>query len=142
MTAPSGKPKYCAGCRTIKDETEFPSYNSKGRSRFRSHCRPCHRARVSAYHASDAGKATNRQNKLFRRYGITAECYADALSDQGMACAICRRPAGNETLCVDHNHATGALRGLLCSGCNTGLGLFNEDPAALRAAAEYVEKHK
>nr|WP_245160501.1 endonuclease VII domain-containing protein [Blastococcus sp. CT_GayMR20] len=60
------------------------------------------------------------------------------LRNQGGMCAICRvAPAAH----VDHDHATGAVRALLCFNCNGGLGQFKDDPDVLRAAAEYVQFH-
>jgi hypothetical protein len=44
-------------------------------------------------------------------------------------------------LAVDHSHETGAFRGLLCHSCNRAIGLLGDDPARLRAAAEYLEDH-
>jgi hypothetical protein len=75
---------------------------------------------------------------LKRRYGITAAA-ADALLDQqGGLCAICRAaPAVH----VDHDHATGAVRALLCFNCNGGLGQFKDNPNLLHAAAYYVAFH-
>lgn len=61
-------------------------------------------------------------------------------ADQAKVCAICKR--ADERLCADHCHATGAVREWLCGRCNMGLGLFLDDPVALRAAAAYVERHR
>jgi hypothetical protein len=75
---------------------------------------------------------------LTRRYGITA-AEADYLLDlqQGL-CAICKNaPAKHH----DHDHATGAVRALLCFNCNGGLGQFKDDPGFLHAAAYYVAFH-
>ena len=68
-------------------------------------------------------------------YGLTKEQYEKLMRQQDGKCRICRKPAVH----VDHNHKTGKVRGLLCKKCNLGLGLFNDDPEALRIAASYVE---
>lgn len=79
------------------------------------------------------------------KYGITRDDYREAWYRQDGKCAICRRPertARNHLLSTDHDHVTGKFRGLLCSHCNRGTGLFGDDPARLRAAAEYIERHR
>ena len=81
--------------------------------------------------------------------GINAERYQAMLREQGGVCAICHQPekhrdgASGKTkdLAIDHDHATGAIRALLCSSCNTALGLFNDDPVLLAKAQQYVLKH-
>jgi hypothetical protein len=59
------------------------------------------------------------------------------LEKQSGLCAICRQlPNGQWN--IDHNHATGAVRGILCSMCNRGLGQFRDDARLLRAAIDYL----
>jgi hypothetical protein len=88
---------------------------------------------------------------LKRRYGLTVHEY-DALSAaQDNRCAICgeRESYGKAAskigdgrkLCVDHCHATGAVRGLLCNHCNQGLGRFRDAPALLARALVYLLGH-
>jgi hypothetical protein len=76
---------------------------------------------------------------LKRRYGITIEQYEILLLSQGNVCAVCKndKPA-DEVWHVDHDHATGAARGVLCRACNTGLGCFKDNPESLRSAVEYL----
>lgn len=74
-------------------------------------------------------------NKL---YGITPEQFAQTFEEQAGACTICGYTLF-DTCHIDHCHASGKFRGLLCRGCNQGLGSFNDNPAALIAAAHYVE---
>lgn len=82
------------------------------------------------------------------RYGLSLSEYEAMLVRQNGVCAICRKPE-RETrngktveLCIDHDHETGRVRGLLCRRCNAGQGNFNDDPALLRAAADYIERFK
>jgi hypothetical protein len=85
-----------------------------------------------------------QRDAYFRRtYNISADEFDLMLDAQGGGCALCGvRPKRLASLHVDHDHETGAVRGLLCIGCNQGLGQFRDDPELLRAAAEYVERHR
>ena len=76
------------------------------------------------------------RKKNWRRYGITDIEQADLLWNNATACDICGLTP--EKLCVDHCHKTNKIRGILCTKCNQGLGLLNEDPELLRKAADYV----
>jgi hypothetical protein len=73
--------------------------------------------------------------------GLTPSDYDEALTAQGGRCAICGTddPGNGKAWHIDHDHLTGAVRGLLCHNCNTGLGQFVHDPTLLRIAAVYVE---
>lgn len=76
----------------------------------------------------------NRQ----RVYSLTEEQYQQMLLLQAGECAICTMKMDKPH--VDHNHKTKVVRGLLCDKCNRGLGYFNDDPTALRTAADYIKK--
>jgi Autographiviridae endonuclease VII len=96
-------------------------------------------ARRRAYHQAHKDEISTRRQggHLQRRYGISRADYAALLASQGGVCAICAKPA-TKTLCVDHCHSTGRIRGLLCRKCNFGLGCYAEDQAAMIAALAYL----
>jgi hypothetical protein len=62
------------------------------------------------------------------------------LEEQGGVCAICGKPPEKERLCVDHSHANGMIRGLLCRCCNSGLGFFNDDLRQTMGASAYLRR--
>jgi len=64
--------------------------------------------------------------------------------EQNGVCAICGCKGDGrwKTLCVDHNHDTGNVRGLLCRSCNTALGQMKDDPSLLRNAVLYLESYQ
>lgn len=75
------------------------------------------------------------------KYGITEEEYVRLYNLQMGRCAICLAPNnGRKLMSVDHDHVSGAIRGLLCHGCNAGLGLFEDSIANLLSAALYLER--
>jgi hypothetical protein len=89
-------------------------------------------------------KDARKRKDLQRYYSITLEEYEDLLIDQLGVCAICRKrnKDNSRLLAVDHCHETGKVRQLLCSKCNMGLGMFNDDPNLLLEAMKYLEKHQ
>ena len=73
---------------------------------------------------------------------VTNEDYDDLLKAQSGKCAICRRaPDVSKKLSIDHCHLTGTIRGLLCSRCNTAIGLVEDNIKTLESAAAYLTRH-
>lgn len=70
--------------------------------------------------------------------GMSPERFAAMLESQGGVCAICGGVNRDRALAVDHCHATGEIRGLLCTRCNTSLGAMRDDPELLLRAAAYI----
>jgi hypothetical protein len=89
-----------------------------------------------------------REWNMQKRFGISCGEYDMMLKRQDGKCAIClekeHRPdrrSGTKSLAVDHDHKTGAVRGLLCADCNTALGLLDDSPDLIRSAMAYLERH-
>jgi len=158
--------KVCRKCGVEKSLDDF-SPRKKGKLGRQAWCRKCYneRAKVSSYRVNRDLKRKNSRNyyanhpekreriwekSLERRYGLTAERYYKILSDQRGLCAVCLRPPKpGERLSVDHDHSCcpeGArscgkcIRGLVHSSCNFAIGLFEDNPTALRLAAQYIER--
>ena len=113
----------CTRCKETKPLTleHFPPHNKK-RSGFDSWCRKC---RATYRNGINRGK--------FR--GVMSDEELLALKSDVTECIIC---GADEKLVVDHDHATGAVRGMLCNHCNRGLGHFRDDPMLLEFAAQYL----
>lgn len=79
-----------------------------------------------------------RAEQLLSRYGLSMENYKFLLKKQKACCAVCKSPF-KKTPFVDHDHKTGAVRGLLCLACNFGLGYFRDSPTICKKAAKYLE---
>jgi hypothetical protein len=76
-----------------------------------------------------------------RTFGISADDFDALLAKQGGRCAICgRAPEREASLHLDHHHDTGVIRGILCIGCNQGIGQFQDDPELLERAAAYLRQ--
>lgn len=82
----------------------------------------------------------------FRKFGITEAEYRERLAQQGGRCAICGsddpRSKRTRLFCVDHDHSTGKVRGLLCVSCNAMLGAINDSVERLQAGIEYLRAHE
>ena len=127
--------KTCTKCEVEKELTEF--YKSKigpqGRS---SECKACTNARQKANY----DPAKNRAKNLRNRFGMSLEEYDQMLEKQNGQCKICGTdtPGNKGRFVVDHNHATGGVRGLLCWSCNVGIGHLRDDPSILLSAFNYL----
>ena len=84
-------------------------------------------------------KAANHEKRVQQTYGLQKGEYAELYLFQGGLCALCRRATGaSRRLSVDHDHATGAVRGLLCRPCNTLLGHARDKLAFFRRCLGYL----
>lgn len=98
-------------------------------------CKGCRAAYMRAYTSRNPGYAEyNRRKSKATRFGLTLDEVAEY--EKVRACEVC---GSSEKLCIDHNHTTGQIRGILCSGCNSALGLARDDPSILRALADYLD---
>jgi hypothetical protein len=96
------------------------------------------------YHSDASYRLSYAFKGLLARHGITQKAYEEKIAQQGHRCAICRNASsGTKRLlfCVDHDHDTGKIRGLLCITCNTGIGALKDDPRVLEAAIRYLKEH-
>jgi hypothetical protein len=128
--------RNCTDCGVFKLASEFQLENdikALGGVTLRAQCKPCR-------------EHIKWKTFIVRTYGITAEDYYNMLADQNNKCAVCESEEVNNSrissgkLFIDHCHTTGKVRGLLCSKCNHGIGLLNDDTALLQKAIEYLNK--
>ena len=105
------------------------------------YCKP--KCRDRATYLRRGGKEFMYARTIGALYGMGIDEYRARLEAQGGRCAICGdEPDGGKRLHVDHDHASGVVRELLCRWCNYALGNAKDDPARLRAMASYLERHQ
>lgn len=125
--------KTCPSCGKEKSLDEYPK-NKNTSLGVATYCKPCHnkkgRESVRRLHGS------GRHYHLMRRYGLSDLEVSEMARKQGGKCLICG--SGLSRPHVDHDHATGEVRGILCSNCNGGLGNFKDDIGTLEAAIRYL----
>lgn len=133
--------KTCRGCNIEKPLTEFYHYKHKYKNKSypNSNCKLCDHIRNIKYHHENRAKVSERQvaSHRVRKYGISEKDYESMLLYQNNVCAICYK-ADIKSLSVDHCHITGKIRGLLCSSCNMGIGMFKDNPSLLNNAIGYL----
>ena len=115
--------KRCRVCRRRLALSRFSFTSYDGVPARRGSCNVCERR-------------TQWAQKIKKRYGITVEEYAWLWHAQRGRCAICEEVLG--MACVDHDHVTLVVRGLLCNHCNRGVGHFRDCPNALASAIRYL----
>jgi len=91
--------------------------------------------RVKEYRSKDSWTLVKR----CARRGITPEELVSVYENQEECCAICKKEIELIDSAIDHNHATGEFRGVLCKQCNRALGMFKDSPIVLKNALEYLQ---
>ena len=98
---------------------------------------PSRKASTKAWR--DRNREHIRDLERARLYGLQRPEWEEMVDRQGGKCAICYRPnADGRALHVDHDHATGRVRGLLCGGCNAALGLLGDSTEMLQRSLDYL----
>lgn len=147
--------KQCSICKEEKEYIDFPTQN-KATGKLMSACKLCrsiaqkekrkrlgdaqkekdrilyqknkaHRVNYAREYRAKYPERTRATN-LKQKYGITQKDYDEMIVQQDNKCAICQRDMTEygKIFCVDHNHTTGKVRGLLCDPCNYGLGFYEK----------------
>ncbi|WP_363320157.1 endonuclease VII domain-containing protein [Thiothrix sp.] len=142
--------KTCGKCGQSKPETDFYKRRDT-KDGLQVCCKQCARDyrethtvkesnRLSDHkrHKTPKGLVERRDQYLWRRYALTYEKEQAMLEEQGYKCAICDTDVSAKRHRVDHCHTTKLVRGILCDGCNVGLGRFKDNPETLMAAADYI----
>lgn len=135
--------KTCNKCGESKRLSDFYQHHMMADGHLNA-CKQCIIARNRARDDADPTHVTrravwSRNGKLRRAYGLEPAEYVSMLQRQGGVCLICGTDQpGAKSFCVDHDHATGVVRGLLCNDCNVGLGFFRDNPDRLVSAAAYL----
>jgi len=99
--------------------------------------RSLERCKKDPVRSAKAQKAQWRRR--WRKLGLDPKEVFKWIEIHGWFCAICGEAVGHRTRAADHDHITGKFRGILCSRCNPGLGMFKDKPELLRKAAQYLE---
>jgi hypothetical protein len=124
------RPNHCNGlCRAcaqhayyLANKEDFTEANKEWRKNNKEKC-----------------KTSARKTTLWRLYRLTVEEWEKVNEFQKFVCAISGKPPGKTRLFTDHDHKTGLFRGLLSMRVNRGMAYFDDNPALLRAAADYLE---
>lgn len=143
--------KKCTKCGQLKPLTEFWA-DKRRENGLMAKCKVCHSEKTKLWRIQhpDANKKrywanrdSERERHLKKKYGITLSDYAVMLKQQNNKCAICGKlEPGNKTLDVDHDHATGIVRGLLCTSYNRMIGHAGERCDVLKAAILYLKSFR
>lgn len=152
--------KECSKCNKEQPLSSFGVFKSKGKEYLRGRCNTCRsnmekKARkenlevfkerdrkkyIKAVKKDKEGLAAKYKNtRLKKMYGVTLQEFEDMALKLNYKCEICKQKNKvHKDLVIDHNHNTGGVRGLLCSQCNSALGLLKDSPEVLSEALKYL----
>jgi hypothetical protein len=150
--------KRCNTCNIEQDQSQFYKDSSLP-SGLKHKCKTCTRSyNLEIYKSTGskrkaqttAWKLRNpdyvKNNSLETKYGVTLETYKTMFEKQDGKCAICSKPQNENLkgrmLALDHNHANGQVRGLLCYKCNMAIGLLKDSKSNALKLVEYLELYE
>lgn len=145
--------KICPKCNVPKEDSEF-NKDVSTEDALAWQCRKCHSEYRKNLHLDNPEKRRtsnknwrqthlvgykkiSRKSRLKKVYGLSVEMFDRMIIEQSGNCKICESLMVRPN--VDHCHATGKVRGLLCHNCNAGVGLFKDSPKILISAARYLK---
>ncbi len=141
--------KKCSQCQEVKELTEFFK-DASVKGGYRSNCKVCKMKTTDAWRVNNRERfnalhrvynKNNYQKLRMQRYKITPEIYANILAEQKGVCAVCERlPPQKKSLCIDHRHSDGKVRGLLCYKCNRDMSVV-DSPEHLQKLLDYAKKN-
>jgi Autographiviridae endonuclease VII len=126
---PEYRERIIAASRAFREKNR-DKINQKAREKRKAHPELQQQGR-------DAARVRHWHSK-YKLVDMTIEHYGRMLDRQHGVCKICKTKQPSKSLCIDHRHATGRVRGLLCNKCNFGLGYFDDNPVRMVRAAIYV----
>lgn len=134
--------KWCPCCREQKHKDDFYKMGIRPNGQ----CKKCNNDRTRKIWLSLPEKVRYEKGRArtLRMYGLTLESFDEIRKSQNNSCAICGSSIADrmsKNLCIDHDHQTGEVRGLLCRRCNSGIGQFDDDLEKVKSAVRYLEKH-
>lgn len=139
--------RTCISCGQEKSTDHF-TWKEKSKSGIRNRCDECSRARDRERYRRQIKqrKESSKWAVLKWNHGLTKQQWHAILETQSYRCAICSSGFVIDVKsmfnpCVDHDHATKRIRGLLCRRCNQGLGLLQDSSFVASSAAEYLRRH-
>lgn len=152
----SSTTKTCRKCGEQKTLENFYK-NNRYRLGVICICKPCHVIRTNTW-AKNNRALYNKTQRAWRkarptltdsyqfksRYGLTLDQFDSMLISQHFQCKICKLNmsyAKKRRFCIDHDHKTGKIRGLLCDPCNSSIGQMKYNVDRLNSAIEYIKEH-
>ena len=124
-------------CKECLKEKILLKFYARGNG-YQPRCKTCFKKRYQG----KKYRIKQHAGHLKRTFGITLDKYTELFDLQNGQCAICSTISpgkGRKNFCVDHNHLTGKIRGLLCYSCNIGISLLQEQLNVLKSAVRYLE---
>jgi hypothetical protein len=100
-----------------------------------------HEEQKARWRKTPEGRSFMRNWKLQKYYGLTLEAFNALLAGQGGKCAVCETSEwrGHGPV-LDHDHVSGKVRGILCTNCNTAIGLMKDDPKRIAKLFAYLKE--